>query len=434
MDNTPVTKKRPARYLDILMVIVPILLLGRVQEAFIFLWPFRLVLIICIAMLLGLLANKGFALPRLRLFFLSPTFKWFLSMVILMTLSVAWSVYNSKSLGFLTQFAQFCGVFLLTLNCQVKDRDGLRYVLMGTLLTMFILALLCFINPRFVDGRITAVYTYDPNDIALLFVMMLALTMPAWAYVSKAYKWCLGVTGLMCVGAIILTQSRGGLLAGVGVLCLWALSRGVKGVVRMALLGALGLMIIIAVVPAEKLGRFGTIVDIEDDYNMTARHGRIDVWKNGLELYKEHFVLGTGVATFLVAEGQVNKGGKWSEAHNAFIEVAVELGTPGFIIFMGMLISAYRRAKPQYPGDWLGEGIRLSLVGYMVGGMFLSWGYSFVLYYVLSIAMVRERVAALEARQAPVKAPERQQEAPQSSRRGPVLVGGKRRYKMREGK
>jgi len=434
MDITPAMRKRPANYLDILMILVPVFMLGRVQEAFIFLWPFRLVLIVCLAMLLGLMAKKGFSVPRLKLFFLSTTFKWYLAMVILMMLSVIWSVYNGKSLGFLTQFAQFCGVFLLTLNCQVKDRDGLRYVLMGTLVTMFILALICFVKPRFVDGRVTAVYTYDPNDIALLFVMMLGLTLPALSYVSKMYKWCLVVTGIMCAGAIILTQSRGGLLAGVAVVCAWALSRGVKGVLRVVVFGVLGLMLVIAVVPAEKLGRFTTMTDLEDDYNMTAKHGRIDVWKHGLELFKEHMVLGTGVATFLVAEGQINQGGKWSEAHNAFIEVAVELGAPGFIIFMGMLISAYRRAKPRYPGDWLGEGIRLALVGYMVGGMFLSWGYNFVLYYVLCIAMVRERVIILEARQIPVEAPEKEPEPEKSSRRGPVLVGGKRRYKMREAK
>lgn len=387
---------RSPSFLDKFMVIVPLFMLGRVQEAFPVLWPLRLVLVTSLLLLITVMFNGGLAKSRLALFWNSRTFRWFTAMLGVMFLSVFFSIYKSNSLSFLIDFFQYFGVLLLALNCQVNRKEDLKFGLLGVALTLFVTSVICYVTPRYVGGQVAANWSYDPNDTALLFVMILALILPAMNYVPRFYKWCLCALAVMGGGVVILTQSRGGLIACVVTLAAWGVSRGVKGVFRLFVILGVCFALITVTVPAEKLERFSTIFNLEDDYNVTAKHGRLDVWKNGFKLLQDNWLTGTGVATFVVAEGRINEGGKWSSAHNSFLQVAVELGLPGFFIFMGMLISAFKMAKPQDENDWLGRGIRLSLISFLTGGLFLSWGYHIVLYFVLCIAIIRERVLDME--------------------------------------
>ena len=386
---------RSPGFLDKFMVIVPLFMLGRVQEAFPALWPLRLVLVTSLLLFITVMFNGGLAKPRLVLFWRSRTFRWFTAMLAIMFVSVFFSIYKSQSLSSLIDFFQYFSVLLLALNCQIHRREDLRFVLFGTALTLFVMGITCYVHPRYVSGQLAANWSYDPNDTALFFVMVSALILPAMNYVSRVYKWCLCALAVMGGGVVILTQSRGGLIACVATLMVWGASHGAKGLFRMVVVLGLGYALVMATVP-EKMERFSTLFSLEEDYNLTAKHGRMEVWKRGVKLVQDNWLTGTGVATFVIAEGQINEGGKWSSAHNSFLQVAVELGLPGFIILMGMLFSAYRMAKPREEDDWLGRGIRLSLVSFLAGGMFLSWGYHTVLYFVLCIAMVRERVLALE--------------------------------------
>lgn len=396
MSASVASTTKSSSFLDKFMVIVPLFMLGRVQEVFPVLWPLRLVLVTSLLLLITVMFNDGLAKARLRLFWKSRTFRWFSAMLGIMFLSVFFSIYKSLSFFFLIDFLQYFGVVLLALNCQVNRKEDLKFCLVGIALTLFVMSIICYIAPRYVGGQVAANWSYDPNDTALFFVMILALILPAMNYVPSFYKWCLCALAVMGAGVIILTQSRGGLIACVFTLAAWGISRGVKGVLRVFVIFGVCFALVTVTVPAEKLERFYTIFNLEEDYNVTAKHGRLDVWNNGLKLLQDNWLTGTGVATFVVAEGQVNEGGKWSSAHNSFLQVAVELGLPGFIVFLGMLFSAYRMAKPRDNNDWLGRGLRLSLVSFLAGGMFLSWGYHIVLYFVLCVAMIRERLLVLE--------------------------------------
>lgn len=414
------------------MVILPIFMLGRVQESFPFLWPFRLVLLAALLSGVLLLMNQGFSKLRLNLLWRSTTFKWLLAMLGVMTFSIIDTIWWSRSLSSMKEFLLYNGLFLLVLNCQVNRREDFNYVLSGAAIAAGLLAIICLVMPRYVGGRVSANYAYDPNDQALMFVMVLALLLPGLKSMPKIWRWgLLGVT-VLSLGALALTQSRGGLLALIATAVCWALSRGFKGLVRFVLLAGLGLLLVVAVIPSDRLARFTTLFDLENDYNVTAKHGRLDVWGNGYELLKEHPINGTGLSTFVVAEGGTHDGGKWSSAHNFLIQIAVELGIPGAIVFLGMLLSIYKRAKPVDEHDWLGRGIRLSMIAFFVGGMFLSWGYNFVLYFVMHIAIVRERVMAMErSREARPEVAPAQESVPEPAKGVVVDGAGRRRYQMR---
>ncbi|EGB14406.1 O-antigen polymerase [Pseudodesulfovibrio mercurii] len=427
--------------MDWLLMAMPLILLGRVQEVFRVLWPLRLVLVMSIVLMLAIVSHQGLAKPRLALFWRSMTFRWFAAMLAIMFVSIFTGIYPSHSLSFFKEFCMYFCVVLLALNCQVNQRDDFRYSLGGIALTLFVMGVICFVAPRYVEGnRVAANWSYDPNDTALFFIMGLALILPSAKFVKPMYKWGLYLLTVIGVGAVVLTQSRGGLVAALVTVAAWGFSKGFKGMVRIGLLGALALAVIMALAPAEDLARFSSVFTLESDYNMTSKGGRMDIWENGWTLFKRNPILGTGVDTFRVAEGQVNSGGRWSEAHNSFIQVGVELGIPGFIVFMGMLFSAYKRAKPTDENDWLGRGIRLALIGFMAGGMFLSWGYHIVLYFVLSIAMIRERVLTMESpfpvevpvAEVPVREAPVPSETPDLPENAPLA--GRRRYTMRKPK
>ena len=378
------------------MVIVPLFMLGRVHEAFPILWPLRLVLITSLVLLMVTLFNGGLKANRLKLLWYSTTFRWFSALLCLMLFSVVFSIWPSKSLYYFADFFQYFTILLLALNCQINQREDFRFCITGIVLTIFIMGGICFITPQYTDGRVHGNLSFDPNDTALFIIMTIMLVLPSMSYIKTLYKMLLCMLTLMGVGVLVLTESRGGLIALVVTIAAWGLSGGFKGILKVAVFAFFGLTLLLILFPTERFERFSTIFDLKEDYNVTAKHGRIDVWKNGFKIFQDNWIVGTGVATFATAEGQVNEGGKWSSAHNSFLQIAVELGLPGFLVFVGMLFSAYRWAKPRDEADWFSKGIRLALICFCVGGMFLSWGYHWVLYFILSIAMIRERVLALE--------------------------------------
>ncbi|WP_035271221.1 O-antigen ligase family protein [Desulfonatronum thiodismutans] len=397
---------RRSGFLDKLIVIAPLFMLGRVHEVFPALWPLRLVLVTTLLLLLTVLFNGGLGRSRLALFWHSRTFRWFTAFLGIMFFSVFFSIFKSQSFFYTTDFILYFGILLLALNCQINRKEDLRFSLTGISLTLFVMIVISYTAPRDVGGQVAANWSYDPNDTALFFVMILALILPAMNYIPRFYKLCLYALALMGGGVVILTQSRGGLIACVVTLAAWGMSRGVKGVLRFFVVLGVGFALVTWTVPADKLERFYSLFNLKEDYNLTEKHGRLDIWNNGIILFKDNWITGTGVSTFATAEGQINEGGKWSSAHNSFLQVAVELGLPGLFVFMGMLFSAFRLAKPRDDTDWLGRGIRLSLVSFLAGGMFLSWGYHIVLYFVLCIAMIRERLLALgdlAAQEAPTR-------------------------------
>jgi len=133
----------------------------------------------------------------------------------------------------------------------------------------------------------------------------------------------------------------------------------------------------------------------------------VQVWKRGLGYMMQHPVLGVGAGNFPTAEGTISplirttpsgRGIKWMQAHNSFVEVGAELGVPGLLFFVLMLSSAFRalrdvgRSNPpgttkehSAPPTQLAQALTASLVGYVVGGFFLSLAYRDLLFVLLAL-------------------------------------------------
>ncbi len=237
-------------------------------------------------------------------------------------------------------------------------------------------------------GRVTTPGLLDPNDLASLLAAAVPFAMVAGTS-DKSKKMRLAAWGLALVMCIVLLQtgSRGGILAlAIAVLVVVSrmnFRRTIAAVVMSAALGPA----VWTVTPPELQERFSTLLELEDDYNMTASYGRIATWKRGIIHFSEAPLTGVGWGNFGTAEGRMmqslNIQGQWLTAHNILVQAFVELGIPGGTIFLAMMWVAFGKAirlwrdkQPEYLA---------SLCAFLTGAMFLSHAYSYTLFAILGL-------------------------------------------------
>jgi O-antigen ligase len=228
----------------------------------------------------------------------------------------------------------------------------------------------------------------DPNDLCLLLVLAIAACVHGiedrrWG--AWRFAW-LAPAGLFAY-AMMLTQSRGGflgLLAAV-VVFIWVRKGWRKGLPLAAL--ALPLMFYVFA------GR-QTALDVGED---TAQ-SRIQLWSEGLTLFRRAPVFGFGFGTYAEEVGQV--------AHNSFVHSFAELGFFGGTLFLGAFAIAFRTLK--HIGGSMTRRTDADLVrlrpylmaivaGYAVGMMSLSRAYVVPTYLVLGLAAAYVEITRQQA-------------------------------------
>lgn len=121
--------------------------------------------------------------------------------------------------------------------------------------------------------------------------------------------------------------------------------------------------------------------DLESDYNVTSKSGRINLWIADLKKIAKNPLNGVGLGQSTTLTEEEALSGAWMEAHNSYIEMALEGGLPGFFfLFTVMLIGLKRLRELRRTLDK--RDSRMPLVNGLEGGL---WGY-FVCITFLSVA------------------------------------------------
>src|SRR4029450_1198479 len=118
---------------------------------------------------------------------------------------------------------------------------------------------------------------------------------------------------------------------------------------------------------------------------------RWQTWKKMTTLAINYLPFGSGAGTITTAEGKTHGGGvKWETAHNALLQIAVEMGIPGGAIFVTLLYGAIKscrrllRAASRRPElnkmTWMAHAVETSLYAYIIGAFALSQAYARILY------------------------------------------------------
>jgi O-antigen ligase len=212
--------------------------------------------------------------------------------------------------------------------------------------------------------RIQNDYMYDGNDLGVLLIGAVPLALLLLQTAGRWARW-LAIPVLAGVpAAVAMTGSRGGLV-GLIVLVVGLLVFATHVALwrRLVLGGAVAVTVMIAA-PAGYWDVMGTLLHLEEDYNMTEDAGRKQIWIRGLGYMAEYPIFGVGVNNFTRAETTISPLARnpvpgarvpMHAPHNTFLQAAAEMGIFALLIwvsFFWVAIVKLPRMRKRLPAHW----------------------------------------------------------------------------------
>ena len=252
-------------------------------------------------------------------------------------------------------------------------------------------------------GRLTGLGSLDPNDLGTLAAMTTPLA------IGLAQRSKSGLERILYIGAtlvlilgVIWTSSRGAFLAlvvGLGVFILF-LPKQRRGSILMVLI--VGLPLLWFTAPPRWRTRIINIQNYNEDYNVTDFWGRKQIWARGRIYIARNPIVGVGVRGFETYDGmymkEIGKSGKWSAPHNAYIQSTAELGIPGGVLFLLILVGAGRAAFGFSRSSGKGflsaprPEFTSALATFAAGAYFLSHAYSVQMFTLVALVAFADLV------------------------------------------
>jgi O-antigen ligase len=350
-------------------------------------------------------------------------------------LSLVWAPSTSIALESLFRYAPNILLFPIAYTA-VRTRRDVLLVFGAIVLGAIIAASFGVLQPPSAELGERATGTVgDPNELAAFLLVGLALAagFALGRGRSPLLRLVSTFTVALCAAAIFLSLSRGGLVA-LGVLML--AGTVFAGKWRGALAVMLGLVAIGGVL------YFTTLAPLPARERITTANGgagRSDIWKLGLRMVRAHPIDGVGVGNFpVVSPDYVLQPGTLERTdlvfsaapkvtHNTYLEVLSETGFPGFLLFVGAILSCLACAlkaarewgsRGQADMEALARGLFLGLVGMLTADFFISEMYSKLLWVTLALCPALLAVARAERDEPqPATSP-----AQRIERRRPVIV------------
>ena len=259
----------------------------------------------------------------------------------------------------------------------------------------------------------------DENDFALLMNMMLPFGVFLFYYEkNKKTKLFYLMASLLCIASVIASFSRGGFIGLLVVaFVVWLTSSR-----KILLLGVGGVMALVilnlpithpgTLVAGSTFWEEMTTITQEDvrDFN---KESRMEYWKSGWEMFKDH-PLGVGPQNFGVllgnyrtdyfTERKIAPMHMWGKvAHSIWITLLAELGIPGVLIFLSLLLANVRDIRYlkhlstdakdfQRYGHFLSLAFATSVAGFLSSGTFLSALYYPHYWYLTAMIVATRKV------------------------------------------
>jgi len=272
----------------------------------------------------------------------------------------------------------------------------------------------------------------NPNDLAMNLIVFMAPALIVVFQDDRLFRRVVaaGIVLVMAV-AIVLTKSRAGFI-GIGAMGAVVVYYAIRE--RPAVVFALIFSALVAtpIMPSTFWDRMASITNPDEDQT-GSRQQRIQLFKQGLQVFIENPITGIGAGQFVNYDGDMMVE-RWRVTHNVWLQVAAELGIFGFCTFAFLVWRAFtscfaarrairgptkgnRRAgatttltpMEQKVIDMNAKGMLAGLVGWVVCAFFASVAFNWTFYYVFALAVAgrdiaRERRAAVEPVEEPAAA------------------------------
>ncbi len=247
----------------------------------------------------------------------------------------------------------------------------------------------------------------------------LVIVLPIWFALTIQPDWttnrwmrylCFMMT-LLVLGVLILTQSRGGYLA-LMIAFLFVL------LLRWPSLAYIIPFVLLAVIISARFIALSTLMEeFSSDGSLGGWDVRLDIWVNSLQALSDFVYSGIGIGTFTIVmpllyplrypiEG-------YPHAHNLFLQIGVDLGLPGLIIYLALLINLFVMIFLVFRSTYtlplhrtLAIGATGSLVGMLIHGLLdaVTWGTKLAFVPWILFALITQLFLYTQATQATHKA------------------------------
>jgi O-antigen ligase len=355
--------------LRITLFVLTILTISRVHEHYPVLAKFRPALLLVIASVAYAYLNPRY-LARANVLRAWPM-RLVAALGVLSCFSAAFGISLGGSASFiLNNYAKTLGyAFLIAVSIRhVRDLYTFvwAYVISCGILSFF--SIFVFGISKSANSYVTRLnnlHTYDSNDLGVVMMVGLPLTLLLLTVGHGARRWILLLILIGISATTARSGSRGGFLgfAAVGAAAL-ILANGVSAARRLFVVAAAVIALAVGAPPGY-WEQMHTILAPKEDYNFTGSEGRKAVVERGVSYMNQYPIFGLGIDNFSRAECTispkiaslpVNGPMKCSAPHNSYVESGSELGVPGLLIWVSLvvgLIFAPLRLRRRLPKSWL---------------------------------------------------------------------------------
>src|SRR5713226_7744053 len=264
-----------------------------------------------------------------------------LAMVAAIALTSVWTVRLEASIGALLQWTMYLAIALTiasTITSLVAARrllDGLVVIASG----LCLFAAFIFWGSGNPQMRWYSTF-YWPNPFAAFLLLVLPLALICFLHAPRPRDaFAYGFTAALLLVALVFTYSRGawialGAVVPLGVIILRPLRWG-PVITRFAVLIAFVGVVVVTLpytvgsaTPAGALATRATSIVDPSDYSI---QGRLNFWRAGLAIFRDHPLIGTGPGTFPAVHAAYQKDVRFyaRDAHNYYIQVMAEMGVTG---------------------------------------------------------------------------------------------------------
>jgi O-antigen ligase len=322
-------------------------------------------------------------------------------------ISVAWAESSGTAIGSTSRFVLDALLFPIVFGA-IRRREHFQWIVAAFVFGAVMSAVIGLLQS---GGARLAGGIGDPDGEAALLAAALMLDVGLIATLPRdSAAKALAVLGALIMGLGLLdTGSRGGFVALAAVL------------VAAVLLGgrwrgrAAGLLLIVAIVTPVYLFVLAPSAAVQH-LSSSSSSGRTDLWKVGLKMWEANPIGGVGSGNFTVASiHYVQQAGDITRAdlivdvphaaHNTYLEIIDELGVPGFLLFLTIVIgsiSAALRAARIYErrGDTsfelMSRGVALAVIALLTADFFITNEYEHLLWLLLALPPALLAVARSE--------------------------------------
>ncbi|MDD7909217.1 O-antigen ligase family protein [Pseudovibrio exalbescens] len=381
----------------------------RIHEVFPFLMPFRIPILLALPTL-GVLCWQLFCAKSLKPFW-NRDLTAFAVFFGLVTLGLALAMNRSLAFSYYTATYIKIGIMVLAIAWIVRKPEDFATACRVFVIAGIAVALVTISRKLqgigLVEGsRVTIGRDYgsvlgDPNDLSLVLLFPLSFATALAIIRPTKLDRLLGIVATLCIcWAIVATQSRGGLLGIVSVLGIGG-TRVIKNKFVLAGIGAVGLAALMVMAGIADRQSGGAAESGIDESAM----GRIYAWQAAVNMALARPLNGVGLDNFVANYFYFTPHwtGMAKAVHSTWLGVLGETGFPGLIAFVTMVVlmvltnreSSRILDAHNAPASTRATALALigGITGFCISGTFLTQGFTWPIYILLSLTVALSRYA-----------------------------------------